>query len=235
MWNILDTGIQTAKENMEFDKELLESMLPNSAPTLHLYDWQRESATYGYFIKPEQFLDRAKAVKVGLDLARRPTGGGIVFHTFDLAFSVLVPADHPGCTDNTLENYAFVNNLVQEAIAPLLPEESQLLPQDPIPLDESSRNFCMAKPTIYDVMIKGRKIGGAAQRKKKQGYLHQGTISIIPPNLELLSEVLLPETRVLEAMQQNSFALLPKDHTAGDFLEMREIIKQQLTKVVKAL
>lgn len=235
MWNILDTGIQTAEENMAFDKKLLESMSPNSAPILHLYDWQRESATYGYFIKPEEFLDRAKAAKRGLDLARRPTGGGIVFHTFDLAFSVLVPANHPGCTENTLENYAFVNNLVQEAIAPLLPEKSNLLPQDPVPLDESSRNFCMAKPTIYDVMIQGRKIGGAAQRKKKQGFLHQGTISITPPNLEFLQEVLLPKTRVLEAMQQNSFALLPADHTPGDFLEMRETIKQQLIKVVKTL
>ncbi|MDX8430272.1 MAG: lipoate--protein ligase family protein [Candidatus Algichlamydia australiensis] len=235
MWNVLDTGIQTARENMAFDKKLLESMLPDDAPILHLYDWQRDSATYGYFTKPKHFLDIAKAESRGLDLARRPTGGGIVFHTFDLAFSVLVPANHPGYSENTLENYAFVNSLVQEAILPLIPEESDLLPQDPEPLDESSRNFCMAKPTIFDVMIKSRKIGGAAQRKKKQGFLHQGTISIIPPNQELLEEILLPETRVLEAMKKNSFALLPENHTPGEFLEMRETLKQELTKIVKSL
>ncbi len=234
MWKLLDTGIATADENMDLDRKFLESMRPEDAPILHLYDWQRDSATYGYFIKPEQFLDRAKALAWRLDLARRPTGGGIVFHTFDFAFSVLLPSGHPGFSENTLENYAFVNKIVQEAIAPLI-RKSDLLPQDPIPLDESCRNFCMAGPTVFDVMIGGQKIGGAAQRKKKQGFLHQGTISIAPPDKQLLLEVLLPETKVLEAMEQNSFALLPKNHSAGDLLAMRETIKQELIKIVKNL
>ena len=53
--------------------------------------------------------------------------------------------------------------------------------------------FCMAKPTIYDVVYQGRKIAGAAQRRRKNGYLHQGTISLAFPQMGLLNEVLFPK------------------------------------------
>ena len=46
----------------------------------------------------------------------------------------------------------------------------------------------MAKPTQYDIVYKGKKIAGAAQRKKTQGYLHQGTISLAAPQIDLLQE-----------------------------------------------
>ena len=36
---------------------------------------------------------------------------------------------------------------------------------------EGAQHFCMARPTIYDVVYQGRKIAGAAQRRRKNGYL----------------------------------------------------------------
>jgi lipoate-protein ligase A len=47
----------------------------------------------------------------------------------------------------------------------------------------------MARPTKYDVMLQGRKIAGAAQRKTKAGFLHQGTIALLCPDPELLGAV----------------------------------------------
>lgn len=209
-WKVLDTGKASAEENMRFDATLLENLHSSLDPILHFYDWNHDSATYGHFLNPSDYLDLARAKKRQLSLAKRPTGGGIVFHLWDLAFSVLVPASSPHFSLNTLDNYAFVNNAVMNAVKEFLApkEELTLTPSDAVEFDPSCQRFCMAKPTKYDVMLQGRKIAGAAQRKTKEGFLHQGTISLVMPPEGYLEEVLLPQTRVLEAMKTFTFPLL---------------------------
>src|SRR5262249_49694531 len=141
-------------------------------------------ATYGHFIAPSQFLNLSAMADLGLDLAQRPTGGGITFHLSDLAFSMLIPASHPGYSANTLANYAFINHLVAKAIKEFmhLSKEPLLLPIEPALSDPKAAHFCMAKPTKYDLMLDGRKVAGAAQRRTKFGFLHQGTISLALPD-----------------------------------------------------
>ena len=79
----------------------------------------------------------------------------------------------------------------------------------------------MAKPTIYDIMVDGRKLGGAAQRKTRKGFLHQGTIALTPPSIPYLEAILLPGTGVLEAMQANTFTLLPDRELADARADVR--------------
>ncbi len=229
-WKILDTGKRSAKENMAIDAKLLEEMKPDDPPILHLYDWDGRAATYGYFLDPKKFLDLEQAESLGLSLARRPTGGGIIFHVSDLAFSVLVPANFPHYSTNTLDNYDFINSAVKRGVKTFFEnaESLTLLPDEPTPFDESCRHFCMAKPTKYDVMLKGRKIAGAAQRRRKQGYLHQGSIAIALPKENFLNQVLLKGTQVHEAMLTHTFSLLGKDWTQNDLEEVRETLKRQL-------
>ena len=230
MWKILDTGKGSAQENMAIDAKLLEKMEPDDSPILHLYEWEGEAATYGYFLDPGKFLDLKAAERAGLSLARRPTGGGIIFHVSDLAFSVLVPANFPHYSTSTLDNYDFINSAVKRGVKTLFEnaEDLTLLPEEPTPLDENCRHFCMAKPTKYDVMLHGRKIAGAAQRQRKQGYLHQGSIAIALPKEEFLNQVLLSNTKVYEAMHTNTFSILGREWTINDLEEVRETLKRQL-------
>lgn len=207
MLEILNTGISSAEENMRFDEKLLENLLPTGNPILHLYRWSRPSATFGYFVNPTEHLRPQSQV----DLARRPTGGGILFHIWDLAFSFLMPSGHPRFSENTLTNYEFVNRAVLEAVKSYFSLPAELISSDAPSLSLECKNFCMAKPTRYDVVYGGTKIAGAAQRKRKQGYLHQGTISLLSPEIELLKEILLSST-VLDAM--TSFTFSPLSDTA---------------------
>jgi len=226
MWEVIDTGVACAEENMRIDRELLETVGDRSKGVLHLYEWEGEALTYGHFIKPEQFLNLDAIKRRGVDMARRPTGGGIIFHIWDIAFSALMPASHPEFSLNTLENYAVINRRVIEAVGGAL-----LLPDEPTPLDASCAHFCMAKPTKYDVVTAdGRKIGGAAQRRTRAGLLHQGSISIATPPTEDLEELLLPGTRVIEAMRANTFALLPEGWSRSDLRAAREELKAALTR-----
>jgi len=211
-WSIVDTGIASAETNMALDVQLLEDLASGlqKQPILHFYDWQLPSATYGYFTDPYQLLDAAGVNQLDLQLARRPTGGGIIFHLADFAFSILVPANHRDYSVNILDNYAFVNRLVIEVIKGFTDQHASLslLPIEPAAIDRHAGHFCMASPTKYDVILDGYKVGGGAQRRTKHGFLHQGSISLALPDLKLLQQVLLPGTRVIEAMQQHTCALL---------------------------
>jgi lipoate-protein ligase A len=209
-WQIFDTGRSSAAQNMAFDSHLLDRAESYERPVLHLYEWEAPSATYGHFIDPSQFLDLAEVERLGLQLARRPTGGGIIFHIWDMAFSVLVPAHCPEYSTHTLDNYAFVNQAVLDAVRDCLHDPSQLslIKEDAAALDAACGHFCMAKPTKYDVLLQGKKVAGSAQRKTRRGFLHQGSISLQLPSQELLEKVLLPGTKVADAMYKIAYPLL---------------------------
>ncbi|MDE3055342.1 MAG: hypothetical protein KGI80_01410 [Verrucomicrobiota bacterium] len=203
--SLLDTGIASAEENMRRDEELLDGL--EGEPILHLYRWSFPSLTYGYFIRPEEWLDLFLLKKSGLDLARRPTGGGLLFHLWDLAFSFLLPASHPKYSTSVLENYRFVNGAVARAVETCFPHVfPELAPHEV----GAGGRFCMAAPTRYDVIFQGKKIAGAAQRKGRRGYLHQGTISLALPDFAWIAPLLLPGVRqeVMGGMERVTVPLL---------------------------
>lgn len=228
-WQVIETDIAPAADIMAKDTLLLKKMQVDSLPTLHFYEWKGNSATYGYFINPFNLLSREGVAKHQLALARRPTGGGVTFHLTDFAFSILIPASHPNYSLNTLDNYRFINRLVATAIEPFM-GDVEFFGEDTNAVNEACRSFCMAKPTQYDIMQGDRKVGGAAQRRTKQGFLHQGTLSLALPPSEILGEVILPGNQVFEAMQRFTYPLLGPHPSHAQLQEARQFIKALLTK-----
>ncbi len=231
MWQLLDTGKQSAAANMELDAQLLAELGASDAPLIHFYEWGEESATYGHFLSLETLIDRDEAKRRGVHFARRPTGGGLLFHRFDFAFSVLVPAAGRFFSLNTLANSHFINRAVKKAVQTFFETSSAtlgLLEKEALPLDPECRHFCMAKPTKYDVMVGAQKVAGAAQRRTKNGYLHQGSIALLPPDRPFLRALLLPGTQVCEAMEAQTFALLGSGSTPQEVSQARTLLKKQL-------
>ena len=97
---------------MERDAALLASLQDNPRHILHFYSWERPSLTYGYFIDPKKYLNLEELEKDRIALARRPTGGGIIFHLWDMAFSLLVPKGSSLYHENPIENYKSVHALL---------------------------------------------------------------------------------------------------------------------------
>ncbi len=229
-WQIHRTQAASAKDNMLWDAQCLEKLSPSAAPVLHLYDWQGDCATYGHFVKPEEYFNLRGVEEKKLSLAKRPTGGGIIFHSWDLAFSVLIPSGHAAYSVNTLANYALINNVVKSAIEEFQGGALSLLPTQQACSGAAACRFCMAHPTQYDLMVDGKKVGGAAQRRMKQGFLHQGSISLVPPTEEYLHAVLLEGDQVASAMGQASYYLFPKGLTASALVQARIDLQDCLIK-----
>lgn len=197
-----------AENIMQKDAELLKGLSATDSPILHLYTWKNPSITYGHFVEIETMLNLAYLKEIGVDVAKRPTGGGVIFHLFDYAFSFLLPSGSSFFSINPLENYALVNGVVFTALKPFLMEK-KISFLETNPLDPTvAKNFCMAKPTIYDLVVEEKKIVGAAQRKKNQGVLHQGSISIQALDQPFLQKALVNPEIVLPKMIENSFSFL---------------------------
>lgn len=236
--SLRDTGTSEAEVNMAQDRAWLQELDPCGIPILHFYDWKDPSATHGHFIDVKKYLNLEGAKRRGLSLAKRPTGGGIVFHVWDLAFSLLVPSGHPAFSVNTLDNYKMVNETVLSSVDALFPlAGAELIEQPGVEMGPDCNHFCMARPTVYDAVFQGMKVAGAAQRRTKLGFLHQGTISLALPDISLLEEVLLSNEEVVRAMQTFTFA--PLGHVTnpavlqGARIELKQMIHQKFLSKFK--
>ncbi|NGX63474.1 MAG: Octanoyltransferase LipM, partial [Candidatus Anoxychlamydiales bacterium] len=222
---VIDTKKNSAEKNMIIDANLLDNL--KDQPILHFYDWKKTSVTYGYFINIKKFINQKKANITNLDLAKRPTGGGIVFHIWDIAFSFLMPASHKYFYLDPLKNYEFVNSIVLKALKEFLDEKTEsnisLSKSEYFNKKKSFDSFCMAKPTKYDVIYKGKKIAGASQRRKKTGYLHQASICLIQPDFNYLKDILI-EKDIADAIYKSSYPIF----NDGQIDERRKIVKKRL-------
>lgn len=213
---------KSAAWNMEEDYKALETISANGSPILHFYNWEMPSATYGYFLNPWDFFYKEGVEKFNLSLAKRPTGGGALFHTNDLSFSIVVPSTHPFYHVNPIFSYHFINQEVVSALKKVgFSYDFQLLH----PKKSTRTHFCMLEPTTYDILVDGKKCGGSAQRKTRSALLHQGSLCLDLPSRDLLEGCLKNGKEHMDVLKKTSFCL-----SQPNILEpqLKDILKKQL-------
>ncbi len=125
--------------------------------------------SFGYFGKFAEV-----AVEAGRrDLVRRWTGGGSVLHGEDLTYALITPATDPTSALGPAAIYAALHNAICDALR-MEGREAELAAEAAPRISDA----CFANPVRDDVMIRGRKIAGAAQRRTRGGFLHQGSIQL---------------------------------------------------------
>jgi len=161
-----------AAANMAADESLLRHA---QAPVLRIYGWEEACVSIGYF-------QQASVVAAGTPFVRRYTGGGLVEHGKDLTYTLVLPANHPLTEAGTLPSYRAIHEGVASAMR-AAGVDCALATAQP----KKDHASCFLKPVPADVLnAKGTKLAGAAQRRTKQGCLHQGSILLsgpIPPQL----------------------------------------------------
>jgi lipoyl(octanoyl) transferase len=161
--------------NMSIDEALLESA---AVPTIRFYRWRSPALSFGYFGK---FSDVA-IYATERNLVRRWTGGGIVFHGDDLTYSIVIPANDP-FDESSIAIYENIHRALVEALNAVGERAVVAGGVDPSAVALSkhaavsaSGYNCFTNPVRADVLMDGRKIAGAAQRRTRRGLLQQGSI-----------------------------------------------------------
>lgn len=173
-WYLLHSDPGSAAFNMALDEALLEAMPRLQRPVLRFYGWTEPAASFGYF---QKYADVERMTPLR-PLVRRPTGGGIVPHEADWTYSLVFPARHEWHGLQAVESYRRVHVWVQAAFA-RLDAPTELAPR----ARKAEPGQCFAGWEKSDLLWRGKKIAGAAQRRTRSGLLIQGSVQ--PPPLPL--------------------------------------------------
>jgi len=173
-WLLLQSGPGDSAFNMALDEALLEAMPRLGKPALRFYGWTDTAASFGYFQK----FSEVELATLLRPLVRRPTGGGIVPHDADWTYSLAFPAGNEWYSLRAEESYRHAHEWIQAAFARL-----EIQTELASCCRKAAPGQCFAGYEKFDVLWRGKKIAGAAQRRTKAGLLIQGSVQ--PPSLSL--------------------------------------------------
>ncbi|MEM2282640.1 MAG: biotin/lipoate A/B protein ligase family protein [Candidatus Hadarchaeales archaeon] len=169
-WRVLPLRRDDPFMSMALDEAILKlNSLGKSPNTLRFWTWCPSAVSIGYFQSVELEVDLEAARERGVEVVRRITGGGAVFHDKDgeLTYSLVcggedLPAD-------ILESY---RKVCAGLVAGLrkLGLQAEFRP-------------------VNDVLVGGRKISGSAQTRRWGSVLQHGTI-LLDPDFQVMFQVL---------------------------------------------
>lgn len=137
---------------MAVDEHLLYQYGTADTTILRIYGWSRPCITVGYFQGAREEVNLERCEQQGVDVVRRITGGGAVYHDMEVTYSLVTkrfPLD-------VMESYQSICNMILLGLAHM-------------GMDASFS-------PLNDITIHGRKICGNAQTRKAGVLLQHGTI-----------------------------------------------------------
>ncbi len=161
---------------MAIDESLFLNYPAIQKPVLRIYGWQPAGVSIGYSQKLDSIVDTARCKAVNIPVVRRLTGGTLIFHDNELTYSLICSQKDIGSPVNVKQSYKYICKSLFLFYARFGLEARYSL-YEPGRFKTRS-GFCFASCQDYDIMIQGKKIGGSAQRRKKNLILQHGSIPL---------------------------------------------------------
>ena len=156
---------------MAIDEVLLESATTDGLATLRFYKWSQPTLSLGYF---QRHADRAlHAASLNCPLVRRPSGGGAIVHDRELTYSLALPTTHP-LAGEPAALYDTVHESLVRALAGFGIEARRWDGSIGRPLGEPF--LCFERRAAGDILLRGAKVCGSAQRRKRGAILQHGSV-----------------------------------------------------------
>jgi len=174
-WRVLRYEKGGAAHNMALDEAIAEAVAFRMAgPTMRFYGWEPAAVSIGRFQKIEEVVDLEECKRLGVDVVRRSTGGGAVFHDQEITYSVICPEEMMPADIN--EAYQEIGGWIVNALK-LIGIEGRFEP-------------------INDVLVDGRKISGSAQSRRKGIFVQHGTLIYDLDRVKMFSVLKLPKEKL---------------------------------------
>jgi lipoate-protein ligase A len=153
--------VNDAYRNMAVDEAICRLRSKGRSPnTIRFYRWKPSAVSIGYFQLVDQEVNLLECEKLGVDVIRRMTGGGAVYHAYDgeVTYSVIVNEDHPRIPKDIIKSYELICSAVVDGLK-MLGIDSEFRP-------------------VNDIDVHGRKISGNAQTRRWGVVVQHGTILV---------------------------------------------------------
>jgi lipoate-protein ligase A len=163
-WRLLKPQTADAYTNMAIDEAIMKARIENRVPnTLRFYMWKPSAVSIGRFQTLADQVHVENCRKHGVDMVRRITGGGAVYHDSEgeITYSIITKTTDLGCNElDMLSAYQRICSGLNEAVK-ILGAKADYHPPDP--------------KRCPNLTISGKKISGNAQSSKKGILLQHGT------------------------------------------------------------
>lgn len=173
---LIDNLPKDAFTNMAIDEAICKLHSKIGKPTVRFYPWKPAAISIGYFQSLKEEVDVQKCSELGVDVVRRITGGGAVFHDAELTYSFVCSENSEIVPKNILESYKKICNAL------VLGFKELGLNASFVPLN--------------DIIANGKKISGNAQTRKEKNVLQHGTILIGVDVDKMFSLLLVPDEKL---------------------------------------
>lgn len=143
--------------NMALDEACSEAVADGKvAPTIRFYGWQPSAVSIGYHQSITDEVDLEECRKNEIDVVRRRTGGGAVYHDYngEITYSVIAPEIY--FTKDIIASYKIICGWIVNGLKTLNLEAE-------------------FKP-INDIIVGGKKVSGNAQTRRHGVLLQHGTL-----------------------------------------------------------
>lgn len=158
MWRIIPSEIHDAYMNMALDEACMEALSQDRVPpTVRFYRWSPSAVSIGTFqsMNDEVALNICRERRI--DVVRRRTGGGAVYHDTDGEITYSVIAPEKLFPQDIIESYRVICAWIIDTLKMLGIQEAVFHP-------------------INDILAYGKKISGNAQTRRQNVLLQHGTI-----------------------------------------------------------
>ncbi|ERH11044.1 MAG: lipoate-protein ligase A [halophilic archaeon J07HX64] len=176
-WRLIREESRPGPTQMALDEVAAETAAQGGPRTVRVYRWEPSTLSLGYRQPPET-VDWGFCADHSIDVTRRPTGGGGIYHDAvgDISYTIAAPADEvPGellaCYELLCEPVlsAFERMGVDAAFAD---EERSAIHQPAC--------YLRAIDPAHDILAGGRKISGNAQYRQRDAVVQHGSLSYAP-------------------------------------------------------
>jgi len=205
-WRLICDEVAVGSWNMAVDEAILEAVIVGEvSPTLRLYAWEPPCLSLGY-AQPISDISIKALEDRNWDLVRRPTGGRAILHADELTYSICSTIDDPLLAGGVLGSYKTLAKWLLNALR-LLGIEGEVIDKKLLrELEEQLNNaanqnpVCFEVPSSYEMIVRGKKIIGSAQVRRKGGVLQHGSLPLKGDLTRIIQVLNLPRIDPTEVL-----------------------------------
>jgi len=176
----LTHSAKDAFSNMAVDEAIARNIERTGKPTVRFYSWKPSAVSIGYFQEIKHEVDLKECRKQGVDVVRRLTGGGAVFHDAELTYSFCCSAESRLVPDRILDSYEKICGALVNGF------------------NELGLNAEFAP--LNDIIVGGKKVSGNAQTRRWGAVLQHGTILLSVDPERMFSLLKVPDEKMKDKL-----------------------------------
>jgi len=174
-WRFVAEEARPGTMQMALDEIAAETAAAGGPATVRVYRWDPGTVSLGYS-QPRGILNVDFCERAGIDVTRRQTGGGTIYHDDwgDISYSIAAPADElPG---DLMESYHLLCEPLFSALEQL-GIDARFVDEERAAVFEPACYLRELHPAHDVVGLDERKLSGNAQYRQREAIVQHGSIT----------------------------------------------------------